>query len=100
MNNAPAPAGDSAAIRQTIQTYIDGGIAGSGDAMKPAFHEGATIYGYIGEDLFGGPIQQLYDWNDSNAPAADLKSDITYVDIQGSVATARLELENWTGHRF
>jgi hypothetical protein len=100
MNNAPAPAGDSAAIRQTIQTYIDGGIAGSGDAMKPAFHEGATIYGYIGEDLFGGPIQQLFDWNDSNGPAAELKSDITNVDIQGSVATARVELENWTGHRF
>jgi hypothetical protein len=100
MNNAPAPAGDSAAIRQTIQTYIDGGIAGSGDAMKPAFHEGATIYGYIGDDLFGGPIQQLFDWNDSNGPAAELKSDITNVDIQGSVATARVELENWTGHRF
>jgi hypothetical protein len=100
MNNAPAPAGDSAAIRQTIQTYIDGGIAGSGDAMKPAFHEGATIYGYIGEDLFVGPIQQLFDWNDSNGPAAELKSDITNVDIQGSVATARVELENWTGHRF
>jgi hypothetical protein len=100
MNNAPAPAGDSAAIRQTNQTYIDGGIAGSGDAMKPAFHEGATIYGYIGDDLFGGPIQQLFDWNDSNGPAAELKSDITNVDIQGSVATARVELENWTGHRF
>jgi hypothetical protein len=68
--------------------------------MKPAFHDGATIYGYIGEDLFGGPIQQLFDWNDSNGPAAGLKSDITNVDIQGSVATARVELDNWTGHRF
>ena len=68
--------------------------------MKPAFHDGATIYGYIGPDLFGGPIQGLYDWNDSNGPAADLKPEIASIDIEGSIATVRLELDNWTGHKF
>ena len=100
MNNAPAPASDEAAITRVIETYVDGGRTGSGDAMKPAFHEGATIYGYIGEDLFGGPIQGLYDWNDGNGPAAELKSNIANIDIEGSIATVRLELDNWTGHRF
>ena len=100
MNNAPATATDEAAIRRTIQIYIDGGISGSGDAMKPAFHEGANIYGYIGEDLFGGPIQGLYDWNDSNGPASDLKGNIAKIDIEGTIATARVELDNWTGHKF
>ena len=100
MNNAPASATDEAAIRRTIQTYIDGGISGSGDAMRPAFHEGANIYGYIGEDLFGGPIQGLYDWNDGNGPAAELKGDIAKIDIEGTIATARVELDNWTGHKF
>ena len=100
MNNAPAPASDEAAITRTIQTYIDGGITGSGSAMKPAFHEGATIYGYIGDDLFGGPIQQLFDWNDGNGPAKDLTLKIANIDIQGSIATVRLELDNWTGHKF
>jgi hypothetical protein len=100
MNNAPAPAGDEIAIRNTIQTYIDGGISGSGDAMKTAFHEGATIYGYIGPDLFGGPIQILFDWNDGNGPAADLQANIAEIDIAGTIATARVELDNWTGHKF
>ena len=100
MNNAPAARTDESAIRSVIQTYIDGGKSGSGDAMKPAFHDGATIYGYIGEDLFGGPIQQLFDWNDSNGPAADMTSNIVNVDIEGSIATVRLELDNWTGHKF
>ena len=68
--------------------------------MKPAFHEGANIYGYIGEDLFGGPIQGLYDWNDGNGPAAELKGDIAKIDIEGTIATARVELDNWTGHKF
>jgi len=100
MNNAAAPANDRDAITATIETYIDGGISGKGDDMRPAFHEGATIYGYIGPDLFGGPIQGLFDWNDGNGPAADMKSNIANIDIEGTVATARVELDNWTGHRF
>jgi hypothetical protein len=42
------------AVARTIQAYVDGGKSGKGDDMKPAFHEGATIYGYVGQDLFGG----------------------------------------------
>jgi hypothetical protein len=100
MNNAPAPEREEAAITRTIQKYIDGGISGRGDDMKPAFHDGATIYGYIGPDLFGGPIQGLYDWNDQNGPAAELKSRIANIDVEGAIATARVELDNWTGHKF
>ena len=88
------------AIARTIKTYIDGGKSGKGDDMKPAFHEGATIYGYIGPDLFGGPIQSLFDWNDGNGPATELRSEVANIDIQGTIATARIELDNWTGHKF
>jgi putative lumazine-binding protein len=87
-------------IEATIQHYIDGAISGKGNDMKPAFHKDATIYGYIGEDLFGGDIQLLYDWNDENGAATDLQAQITNIDIEGSIATARLELDNWTGHKF
>jgi hypothetical protein len=100
MGNATAAATERDSIAATIQTYIDGGISGRGDDMKPAFHETATIHGYIGPDLFGGPIQLLFDWNDGNGPASDLTSEITNIDIQGSIATARVELDNWTGHKF
>lgn len=100
MTTASAQASDREAIEKTIQTYVNGGISGKGDDMKPAFHEGATIYGYIGPDLFGGPIQGLFDWNDGNGPAVDLKSNIAGIDIEGTVATVRVELDNWTGHQF
>ncbi len=100
MTQASALASEKEAIERTIKTYINGGISGRSDEMKPAFHDGATIYGYIGPDLFGGPIQGLYDWNDSNGPAADLKPEIASIDIEGSIATVRLELDNWTGHKF
>jgi putative lumazine-binding protein len=91
---------DRDAITATIETYVNGGKSGKGADMKPAFHEGATIYGYIGPDLFGSPIQGLFDWNDGNGPATELVSNITNIDIEGTIATARVELDNWTGHKF
>ncbi len=88
------------AITSTLQHYIDGARSGRGDDMKPAFHEDATIFGYVGADLFAGPIKNLFDWNDNNGPATDLLAQIASIDIVESVATVRLELENWTGFRF
>ena len=91
---------DYDAIASTVQHYIDGAKSGKGNDMKPGFHEDATIFGYIGEDLFAGPIQQLFDWNDENGPARDLQFRIASIDVVDTVATVRLELDNWTGHRF
>ncbi len=91
---------DHDGIAHAVQHYIDGAISGRGDDMKPGFHSQATIFGYVGDDLLAGPIQQLYDWNDTNGPATELLARIASMDITGTVATVRLELENWTGSRF
>lgn len=88
------------AIESLIQHYIDGAKSGRGDDMKPAFHNEATIFGYVGDDLFAGPIQNLYSWNDANGPAKDIVTKIISIDIVGTVASVRLESDNWTGHRF
>ena len=100
MSNNPADTSDREMIEKTVQHYIDGAISGKGDDMKPAFHADATIYGYVGDDLFAGPIQGLYDWNDNNGAATELEARFANIDIVGSVATVRLELNNWTGHKF
>ncbi len=88
------------AIREVLEHYVGGARTGRGEAMKPAFHEDASIYGYVGPDLFGGSIQGLYDWNDANGPAKDLELRITSIDIVGTAASVRLDMDNWTGHRF
>jgi hypothetical protein len=98
--NTPASISEYDAITKTMQHYIDGGKAGRSDEMKLAFHPDATIFGYVGPELFGGPIQMLFDWVDQNGPAAELVGRITAIDLIESVATVRLELENWSGHRF
>ena len=100
MTNVTADTNEHEAITKTVQHYIDGARSGKGDDMKPAFHEGATIFGYAGDDLFAGPIQLLFDWNDNNGPANELEARIAGIDLAGTVATVRLELDNWTGARF
>ena len=95
-----ADANDRTMIEKVVQHYIDGAKSGRGDDMKPAFHEDATIFGYIGPDLFAGPIQKLFDWNDENGPATDIKTEISNIDIAETIAIVRLESDNWTGHKF
>lgn len=88
------------AIAATVQQYVDGGKTGRTEEMKKAFHPDATIFGYIGPDLFAGPIQGLFDWNDKNGAATELQGRIASIDVVESVATVKLELDNWSGHRF
>lgn len=99
-NNKPTELGEYDAIARTVQQYIDGGKTGRTEEMKKAFHPDATIFGYIGADLFAGPIQGLFDWNDQNGAATELEGRIASIDLVASVATVRLELDNWSGHRF
>ncbi len=100
MTNATTNVSEYDVIAKVVQHYIDGAKSGRGDDMKPAFHEDATIFGYVGADLFAGPIQQLFAWNDQNGPATELEARITSIDVIGTVATVRLELDNWTGDQF
>ncbi len=100
MSNAPTNVSEHDVIAKVVQRYIDGAKSGRGDDMKPAFHKDATIFGYVGADLFAGPIQQLFDWNEENGPATGLQARIAGIDLIDTVATVRLELDDWTGHRF
>ncbi len=100
MSNAAIDVREHDAIAKAVQHYIDGAKSGSGDDMKPAFHKDATIFGYAGADLFAGPIQQLVDWNDENGPAPELQARIASIYVVDTVATVRLELNNWTGSRY
>ncbi len=100
MNTTAAQVSEYDAIEQVLQHYIDGARSGRGDDMRPAFHEDATIFGYAGPDLFDGPIENLFAWNDANGSAAGLDTRIASIDVIETVATVRLELDNWTGTRF
>jgi len=83
-----------------MQTYMEGARSGSIDKLRPIFHELATICGYVGPDLFAGPIEMFYEWHKENGAAAHVEAGEPAIDIEGTAATVRIELDNWTGHRF
>ena len=68
--------------------------------MKPAFREHATIHGYLNGDLLAGPIHILFAWVAQSPPAPDLEATIVNIDLADTVATARVEIVGWLGHRF
>ncbi|MEE4297285.1 MAG: nuclear transport factor 2 family protein [Wenzhouxiangella sp.] len=87
-------------IEALTAIYIEGGRTGNIDILRPIFHELATICGYVGPDLFAGPIEMFYDWHAENGPATELEVGRVDIDCEGTVASVRVELDNWTGHRF
>ncbi len=100
MTGTPTNVSEYGVIAKVVQHYIDGAKSGKGDDMKPAFHKDATVFGYVGADLFAGPIQQLFAWNDENGPAKELQARIASIDLVDTVATVRLELNNLGGYRY
>ncbi|NBD96004.1 MAG: nuclear transport factor 2 family protein [Gammaproteobacteria bacterium] len=94
------PNDDRAQIETVMKAYVEGGRSGNVDTLRPIFHGLATICGYVGSDLFAAPIEEFYEWHENNGPAVDLMAREAQFDIQGTAATVRLELNNWTGHRF
>ncbi len=91
---------DIEAISSVIQTYVEGGRKGKSTIMKSSFRENATIHGYIEDNLIAGSIQNLYDWVSQNPPASNLEAKIVNIDSAETIATARVELTGWLGHRF
>ncbi len=100
MSTAPANVSEYDAIAKVIKRYLDGARAGKGADMKPSFHEDATIFGYVGGDFFAGPIEKLFAWTDDNGAATGIHPRISSIDLVGTAATVRIEIESWYGHRF
>ena len=100
MTTTPDSTTERTAIAATLETDLTGARSGLSEDLKPAFHPLATICGHLGEDTIAEPIAFFYDWHDENGAAPDLTAEITAIDVAGTIATARMEIDNWTGHRF
>ena len=91
---------DYEGIFETVGQYVQGARTGRSEEMALAFAPDATICGHDETGLFAGPIQKLLEWNQANGAAADIQASIRSIEVAQTVATVRLEIENWTGHKF
>lgn len=88
------------AIAATLQQYIDGARAGTGNLMRLAFADGARIRGTYGGKPVDWPLQDFCDIIDKGGPAADLDARIVAIEYEGTAGMARLEARNWRGTRY
>jgi len=91
---------DTAAITTLLEAYCAAAKRATSDGFKPIFHDNAWLHGYLGPELIAMPVADFYAWHEGNGPATALTMTIASIDIKGTIATARVELDNWTGHRF
>ena len=88
---------DFDAITIVMNLYTQGVRTGSSAAMKPAFHDAATFFGYYQGRLLAGPIQILFDWVDGNGPSEGIQTRITSVDMCETIAVVSMDMTNMTG---
>ena len=88
---------DFDAITIVMNLYTQGVRTGSSAAMKPAFHDAATFFGYYQGQLLAGPIQILFDWVDGNGPSEGIQTRITSVDMCETIAVVSMDMRNMTG---
>ncbi|MEQ9616703.1 MAG: nuclear transport factor 2 family protein [Phycisphaerales bacterium] len=100
MNRTTPDTATRDAIEACVRLYVQGAKEPGTDTLREAFREGATIYGYFDGELLEGPIDLFYEWHTANGPATDVESRILLIDHAETIATIRVELDNWTGHDF
>lgn len=90
---------EEAAVRETLNNYLDGGTYGDTVKMKKAFHKSASMK-YIDNktgEFRDVPIADFLNRGKANAgKKSDRKTKIVYTTISGTAAQARLEIDGGT----
>ncbi len=101
MNN-PTYVQDYSSIEGVLNKYIEGCVSIDSSILKPSFSEQATLFNADEEGkLFGGAIQDFYQTLDNDLPPSpDAKAVITYIDVVGTAASARIDWDDLVDGRY
>ena len=92
---------DVSAVRDVMERYVDATFRADVDVLRSIFHPGASMSGYLGDDLLvGTPEPLLADIGSRPSMAesgAPYKADISAIDVSGRAATATLTESGFFG---
>ncbi|MGB7925880.1 MAG: nuclear transport factor 2 family protein [Pyrinomonadaceae bacterium] len=94
-----AQGAEEAAVRQTLDYYLQGHATGNGEFFKKAFHPEAKLF-WIRDGQFSTRTSAEFIAGASGKPAADeaqRKRSIASVDITGNAAIAKIILDYPSG---
>lgn len=99
-DTAPDTSSEHGAIEAVIEGYLDAGREGRSELARPVFERAATMRGYLHGALLDGTAQDYFAYVDEHGPARELVVRSRSIEIAGTAAVARLEIENWHGIRY
>ena len=97
MSTPSAPTADEAAVRATLEHYIQGHATGDGAHMRLAFHPAARLF-WSSADTLATRTSEEYIARSPGKPAADeatgtRKRRIERVDVTGNAAIGKIVLD-------
>lgn len=95
LSPAAAQNGEEAAVRKALEHYLQGHATGDGAHHRMAFFPEANLY-FVQNGVLTTVTSEAYASRSSGRPAADeaqRKRRIAHIDISGTAAIAKIELD-------
>ena len=89
-----------AAVAKALQPYIESAKTGDGALSRSAFYDHAHVVGSIGGDFMNITADQFGTAVQDGGPSPEVQHHISWIDISGPAAAARVDFINWLGLRF
>lgn len=81
-------------VLAAMEGYVQGLKTGNVAELKKTFHQDAIMYGYLGDDLSQGSIDNLYTYVEKFGAAPNIKTNLTVLHKTPTTAIVRIEMEH------
>lgn len=107
LNVTPKTAADEAhsfaeykAVEAALQPYIESAKTGDGELCRTAFYDHAHIVGSVNGEFYDLDADTFKGAVSETGASPDVQSHISWIDISGPAAAAKVEFINWAGFRY
>ena len=88
------------AIEAALQPYMQAAVTGDGALSVSTFMDDARVIGSANGQLYNVSKDGLKGMVSSGGPSPNVRSRITWIDVSGPAAAARVEFYDWGGMRY
>jgi Putative lumazine-binding len=92
---------DISAVREVMERYVDANLRADVETLRRAFHPGASMCGFLGENLLVGTPEPFFadigsrpSMEETGAP---YKAEISSIQVSGRIAGVTLEESGFFG---
>lgn len=88
------------AVEKALKVYMDGAKTGDGNSVRTVFRDRAIVVGSNDGEFVEIDADTFKDLVNEVGGSPEVKARISWIDISGPAAAARVEFLNWSGFRY